>query len=338
MRRGSTLRHLAESVRDQLKDDWWFWTPSLFEIRSFQETKIGGQDAYLITSRVQESPEYCVVDVAEIVMLSNSLPGDPQGFRARVWMCERSVADYGQDRMEMLDSFRIITRPATYYTQFLSVKGVTIKATGKVSPAAFYAAADMIGPMLSGREDIANCMVDVGGDLAIIPKDEYVTTLPQYAWLKGSSDFTGRTYESFQLRGLGGVRGQPVSSTSEESLLSLDATDYPHSRFPFDSLITVHEYAHGMQNLCFTQSDHENWGKFYAAALQAGIFPGTHMMHDVYEFFAVFSTAYFEVTDELGKGVDREMLREDYPEVARSLDDIYGGATLAPELRMRIAR
>ena len=121
LRRGSTLRHFAESVRDQLEDDWWFWSPSLFEITSFQETQIGGRDAYSITSRVRESPEYCIVDVAEIVMLSNSLPGNPQGFRVRAWMCERSVADYGQDRLEMLDSFRIITRPATYYTQFLSV-------------------------------------------------------------------------------------------------------------------------------------------------------------------------------------------------------------------------
>jgi hypothetical protein len=325
-------------VRDQLKDDWWFWTPSLFEIRSFQETKIGGQDAYLITSRVQESPEYCVVDVAEIVMLSNSLPGDPQGFRARVWMCERSVADYGQDRMEMLDSFRIITRPSTYYKQFLYTKGVEIKSTGKVAPDALYAAGDIVNTMLSGRQDISGCMADVDAGLAIIPKDEYVTTLPEFAFLKGRSDFTGRTYESFLIRGLGAIKGQPVSATSEEQILGLSKDQYPHNRFPHIGFITVHEFAHGIQNLCFTQSDWEQWGGFYDAALQAGIFPGTHMMHDVHEFFAVFSTAYFEVTDELGKGVDREMLREDYPEVARSLEDIYGGATLAPELRMRIAR
>ncbi len=169
--------------------------------------------------------------------------------------------------------------------------------------------------------------------MAIIPKDEYITTLPEFAWLKGRTDFTGRTYESFQLRGAGAVKGQPVSATSEEMLL-----DLPEVRYPYGSLVTVHEFAHGMQNLCFTQSDHENWGKFYAVALQANIFPGTHMMADVHEFFAVFSTAYFEVTDELGKGVDREMLREDYSEVVGSLDDIYGGATLAPELRMRIVR
>ena len=39
------------------------------------------------------------------------------------------------------------------------------------------------------------------------------------------------------------------------------------------------------------------------------LYPDTHMMHDVNEFFAVFSTGYFEVTDELGQGSDRETLK-----------------------------
>ncbi len=115
LRKGSTLKHFAESVRDGLERDWWV-TRSLFEIASFQESQIDGQDAYLITYRVQQSPEYCVVDVAEIVMVSDLLPGDPQGFRARVWMCERDVPQYGPERMRILESFRIITQPATYYT------------------------------------------------------------------------------------------------------------------------------------------------------------------------------------------------------------------------------
>ena len=231
LRKGSTLRHFAENVRDGLGRDWWP-TRSLLQITSFQGSQINEQDAYLITYRVQESPEYCVVDVAEIVMVADSLPYNPLGFRARVWMCEREVPEHGPERMRILESFSIITRPATYYTQFLSVKGVTIKATGKVDPAAFDVAADIIRPMLSGREDIPDCMADVGGGLAIIPRDEYVTTLPEYAYLKGRSDFTDRTYESFQLRGLGGVKGQPVSSTSEESLLRLDVDEHPMEDFP----------------------------------------------------------------------------------------------------------
>lgn len=144
-------------------------------------------------------------------------------------------------------------------------------------------------------------------------------------------DFTGRPRDSFAIRGLGATKAQPVSATSEEQLLGLPTDQYPHNRFPHIGLITVHEFAHGIQNLCFTQNDWEQWKASYDAALQAGIFPGTHMMHDVYEFFAVLSTAYFEVTDEIGRGAGRDTVARDFPGVFESLEDIYGGAVLAAE-------
>ena len=60
------------------------------------------------------------------------------------------------------------------------------------------------------------------------------------------------------------------------------------------------------------------------------------MMADIFEFFAVLSTAYFEVTDEIGRGADRNTVRQDFPEVFASLEEIYGGATLPAELRKRL--
>ena len=331
---GVMLERYAAHIRDNLERDWWP-ERSLFELTSFRKRQIAGQDFYAINYRVQENPEYCVVDVAELVTVSNALPGHQQGFRVRMWMCEHDVSGYGPDRSQVLDSFRVTTQPATYYRQFLSLKGAVIKSTGKVDPEALYVAGDIVGTMLSGRQDIADCMADVGAGLAIVPKDEYITTLPEFVWLKGQSDFTGRAYESFLIRGLGAVKGQPVSATSEESLLGLDVSDYPHNRFPFDSLITVHEFAHGIQNLCFTQSDWQHWEGFYNSALRAGIFPGTHMMADVYEFFAVLSTAYFDVTDEIGRGAGRSTVEEEYPDIFKSLNEIYGGAILPPELLAR---
>ena len=70
----------------------------------------------------------------------------------------------------------------------------------------------------------------------------------------------------------------------------------------------------------------------------ADLYPDTHMMHDVNEFFAVFSTGYFEVTDELGQGSDSETLKSQFTEVFLALDEIYGGATLAEEYRTRLER
>ena len=329
-----TLAQYATWIRDGLKGEWWE-SSSLFEITSFQEEQINGQDFYSITYRVQEGPEYCVVDVSELVTVSNALPGSQHGYRVRMWMCEGDAVVYGRDRLRTLHSFRVTTQPSRYYGHFLSVKDVVIKAKDTVDPDALYAAGDIVSTMLSGRRDIADCMANVGAGLAIIPKDEYVTTLPEFSHLIGTSDFTGRPRDSFAIRGLGAVKGQPVSATSEEQLLGLPTDQYPHNRFPHIGFITVHEFAHGIQNLCFTQNDWEQWEKFYDAAKQAGIFPGTHMMHDVYEFFAVLSTAYFEVTDEIGRGAGRSTVESDFPEVFESLEEIYGGAVLAAEYRER---
>ena len=80
---GATLEQYARSVHDRLEQDWWP-TRSLFEVTSFQEKRIKGQDLYSIEYRVQESPEYCVVDAAELVAVSNALPGNPRGFRVRM--------------------------------------------------------------------------------------------------------------------------------------------------------------------------------------------------------------------------------------------------------------
>ena len=275
-------------------------------------------------------------DSAEkLIESARALRGSQHGYRVRMWMCEADAVVYGQDRLQTLRSFRAATQPSTYYGQFLSVKDVVIKAKDTVDPDALYAAGDIVSTMLSGRQDIGDCMANVGAGLAIIPKDEYVTTLPEFTHLIGTSDFTGRPRDSFAIRGLGATKAQPVSATSEEQLLGLPTDQYPHNRFPHIGLITVHEFAHGIQNLCFTQNDWELWKAPYDGALQAGIFPGTHMMNDVYEFFAVLRTAYFEVTDEIGRGAGRDTVARDFPDVFESLEDIYGGAVLAAEYRER---
>ena len=244
-----------------------------------------------IKYRVQEAP-YCVLEVEEIVLVSRILPGYPQEFRVKAYVCEGRDARLSQVRREILDSFEVVTRPSLYYTQFLPVKGVMVKADGSVDPAALRAGAEIVDVMLSGREDIAECMSRRGADLAIIPRDQSNTDLPEFAYLAGTSDFTGRSRDNFDIRGLGAIDGQPVSSAGEEQLLGEFGPEHPW--YPYRGLVAVHEYAHGIQNLCFTPEDHERWNTFYADAERAGIYPGTHMMADELEFFAVFSTAYFE--------------------------------------------
>ena len=324
---GVTLEQNAARVRDNLERYWWP-TRALFEITSFQEKRIDGLDFYAIAYRVQKSPESCVVDIAALVTVSNAVPGPQRGFQVDIWMCEYQVPNYGSDRAHIQQSFRVTTQPAAYYRQFLTVKGVNIKATSKVDPNALLVAGDIVDAMLSGREDIADCMADTVAEVAVIPKDESITTVPEFANLRGLETFDGRDWES--VRGSGAVKGRTVMATSEESLLGLKENGYPYI-----ALIMVHEFAHGIRNLCFTEEDHAEWNGFYDAGLQKNIFPGEYLMSNEEEFFAVFSTAYFEVTDELGNQTNRNLVESDFPKIFEFLDDIYDDSTLPPEAKQR---
>lgn len=319
-RSGLTLEEQAESVRDGLMDEVRELWPSysLFELTSFRPVRGGEQDAYEITYRIQESPRYCVVAVTERIAAATTWYGKSQAVRAINWMCEEDVPRHGGESEELLDSLRVTGNPADYYTQSLIADGVLIKAAAKVQPDALPAAAAVVRWMLgSARSDIPPCMVAAEASLAIIPKDDFVTVLPEFARLSGQADFTGRTYDSFDLRGFGAVRGQPVTATSEELLLGIGTPRDPH--------VTVHEFAHAIQNLCFTPADDRKWRGFYARALQANFRPGSHQMHDVYEFFAVFSDAYFGVGHWPGDpSTGRESIRKDFPDIFEALQEIYG--------------
>ena len=327
-----TVDQFTQLILYDLRNDWWP-NAALFEVTSIEESMKGEQPARLIRYRVQEAPEYCVVDVDELVAVSRILSGNPHGFRVKAWMCEHDVGRHGETREQILESFQVTTGPAEYYRQFMSANGVTVKADGTVEPAAVEAGAEVAAAMLSGRDDIVRCMARERAELAIIPRDRTLTSLPEYAYLKGTKDFTGRGRDTFEIRGVGAVLGQPVSSAAEEQVLGRFGPRHPY--YPYRGLVAVHELAHGIQNLCFTAEDHEEWNGFYGEAVRADLYPGTHMMYDANEFFAVFSTAYFEVTDELGQTSDRDTLKKQFPEVFLALDEIYGGATLPMAFSVR---
>ena len=309
-----------------LQKDWWP-TASLFKVISVGENQTHSQPARLISYQVQQAPQYCVVDVKELLVVSRILPGYPHGFRIRSLMCEGDVT--GHERI--LDSFRVATGPAEYYRQFIVVNGVTVKADASVDPAAVEAAAEIVTALLSGRQDIVRCMARRRAELAIIPRDQTATSLPEFTYLAGTVHSTGREYDSFDIRGLFGGRGQQVSSVGEEQLLGNGGPQHPW--FPYRGTVAVHEFAHGIQDICFTQEDDQQWKAFYEEAVRAELYPDTHMMANEREFFAVFSTGYFEVTNSLGRDSDREDLKERFPMVFEALDQIYGAAAVPEQYR-----
>ena len=326
LRSGTTLEQFAESVRDGLRGDWWTDT-SLFEIDSFERIRLGDVDAYSIAYRVQRSAMSCARDVVEVVAVASSLPGNPVGFRARYELCNWDTRRFSESRARQLGTFRIVTRPADYYTQFVHTEdGIIVKASDKVAPEALVKAADAISLMtLAIRNDIRACLRKKGAAMAIYPEGEYVTVLPEFARLKGKMTKVGTPFESSTI-GVGASKGQPVSATFEKDLL------YFNKFYPFPD-VTIHEFAHAVMNLCFTWRDAEAWSALHAAALEANVFPGTYAMTDEDEFFAETSVAYFSAED-IGLGIHpsriRDLVRTTLPETFAFLERIYGEAPAPP--------
>ena len=210
---------------------------------------------------------------------------------------------------------------AEYYTQFGQVDLIQIKASDAVSPEALTAAANILGRMMDHRPDIAERLSDSGGSLAIIPTNSYITELPEFRHLSGELDPNGNPYDSFAIRGAGGIPTQTTTATAEENLLDLPENS---TRF-WDEDITVHEWAHAIENIGFDDQTRAEWLELFHAAREANLFPGTFGLETEggREFFAEMTQAFFGVDNR----IQQEELRGGGPVVTRilnALQEVYG--------------
>ena len=214
--------------------------------------------------------------------------------------------------------------PGPYYTQSVDVDGISVKASRAVDPKALEAGADTVRVMLAHRPDMARRMAEAGATLAIVPKDRYITEIPELGYLKGRLDLNGNPYDSFTVRGSGGIPQQPTTVTSEENLLGLVED---RTRFWAED-ITVHEWAHAIENLGFDDETRTKWRDLFDRARAAGLWPGTFAMavDGGREFFAELSQSFFGVNNQIG-GLEA-LYSEDQTgiraEISDALEDIYG--------------
>ncbi len=198
-----------------------------------------------------------------------------------------------------------------YYTQFVPVASVTVKAAAKVDPAALQEAAKMLRVMLDGPQD--RCRT---GALAIVPDGDPLTALPEFANLRGTRDHWGQYRDSTRSPGAGGT----VTATPEQLLR-------PEPGYPPDR--DIHEPAHLLQFICFAREDWRVWEGLHRRAVDKVLAdfgfdrpPFTQgLMVDVYEFFAGLSQSYFF------QGRPRRHVKQYFPEVFAFLEDFYGVLT-----------
>ncbi len=208
------------------------------------------------------------------------------------------------------------TSPGGYYRQKAEIRGIEIKASDDVDAEALRQAEKIVAIMVDGRQDIADCIANwPGAGFAIYPKGGVVTDLPEFSHLRGRRDMWGRLYESGQIFGLGGVKHNPVSSASEQSLI-------PDPKYPDEGYwVAVHEFAHLLMNLCFTRDDHREIRELRLRSMTVedlGLKVGLTVNED--EFFAGLSTIYFSIDGSTPK----RRLKSFPPGVSAFLETFYG--------------
>lgn len=186
--------------------------------------------------------------------------------------------------------------------------------------------------MLDGRTDIRECIAGHGSDLVVLQKGHNYLDIPDFRGLSSvqrrifgtGEDIWGRSYKD--LHGWGAIPSWPTTMVSESSLLG--ETDYR----PYD--VAIHEFAHSIMNLCFDYVTLQKLDALYREARDPRLEFGIDIILDRKEFFAEFSSIYFDAHTD----IPRWALVEKLPSMLEFLEDVYGELTVHESERASVVR
>lgn len=164
-----------------------------------------------------------------------------------------------------------------YYTQAYQWNGQFTVASSSVSKLAILTATETAANMLRHRPDIAARMTDSDSRLAIIPGNGTTLEIPEH------SPFAA-------VKGYGGTLAIPVTSVTENNVLKLAYPDNSH----YAQNITVHEFAHSIENIGFDAGLRNQLSEAFAKAKASGLWVDTYAITNEDEYFAELSEAYFD--------------------------------------------
>lgn len=150
------------------------------------------------------------------------------------------------------------------------------------------------GMLAKSPSAVRKALKKYNATFAIIGKNQEMTDLPPYAFLKGVYTFDGRPYSS--LRGVGAPNTRfTVTSAAEENLLFLASDPY----IPWE-ILSIHEFGHTVLNVGLADQPSVTAAelKAFKAALKreaASMTPSRpYGFVDKDEYWAVFTEAWFE--------------------------------------------
>ncbi len=206
-----------------------------------------------------------------------------------------------------------------FYRQYLSVEGLPILGSQKVSPAALREAAWIVRHMLAERPEILAAMAKNKTRLVVMAHNEYTTDVPEHRDLKP------RIFWDRRARGLGATPDAPAVSCAEENLLG-----YPGDPYSTEN-ICVHEFAHAIHEMGMTTvapSFDVRLKAAYESAMAQGLWKDTYAASNPSEYWAEGVQNWFDdnrENDALHNHVNtRAELREYDPRLAALCEQVFG--------------
>ena len=189
---------------------------------------------------------------------------------------------------ELPDSLKNVLDP--FYGKYIESDGLYAVSSPRVSDEALEIACEIIGHMLLKRPDVKQKMVERGGHILIIGKDEATCDIPEYKWVC-TEDPDSIAYINWRARGFGGAPEDPQSSgCGEENLLALPSDKYTGEN------ILIHEFAHLIHTIGIEAVEPDFDARLVALfnkAKEKGLWEGTYALSDKYEYFAESVQSFF---------------------------------------------
>jgi hypothetical protein len=164
-----------------------------------------------------------------------------------------------------------------FYQKYLSLDGLPVVGSAKVSDYALKEAAWILRHMLAGRSDILHALADNRVRVAVMAWNEFTTDIPEHSRLKP------KEYWDRRARGLGATPEAPAVSCAEENLLCFPGDPYSAEN------ILIHEFAHTIHEMGLSVVDPTFDGRLKAAyenAKSHGLWSHTYAITDRKEYWA----------------------------------------------------
>jgi peptidoglycan hydrolase-like protein with peptidoglycan-binding domain len=223
---------------------------------------------------------------------------------------------------------------------------------GVVDPAAAKAeAVRILSTQLAG--DKATTRRAINSIVAVIvPSNQLMTDLPQFASLRGVSTFDGRTWDV--VRGVGNLQlnGKRYTAITEENLLGTQCTATFNGNpvqweYAAGYSTTSHEFAHSMHGAALTDADRQTITAAYTARKALATADptnpdmwvdgreGCYASQTEFEFYAQLSNAYLGTNAGTDPGTGdprqntKDWVQSHEPTIFAILERVYAGGALA---------